>query len=124
MTNDPLPDVDRRLRGAFEPDAAAVARVTVAAGEASRRGRRRQALRLAWAGGAVLAAALGTAVYWRVASAPVIEQAPTDLLSGSFTGDVLVLSESDGSVSVSGPGSREDRPPDGFGIVLVEGDLK
>jgi hypothetical protein len=46
------------------------------------------------------------------------------LLSGSFAGDILVLSEPDGSVSVSGPGAREDRPPDGFGIVFVEGDFK
>jgi hypothetical protein len=121
-----LPDVDWRLREAFEPEAQAVARVTAGALSATAAcGRpRRLAQRLAWAGGAVLAAALGAAVYWRAASSPAAGQAPADLLSGSFTGDVLVLSEPDGSVSVSGPGTRDDRPPEGFGIVLVEGDAK
>jgi hypothetical protein len=121
-----LSHIDRRVREAFEPDALSVARVTagsVSAAPAHDRGRR-QALRLAWVGGTVLAAALGTAVYWRAASGPRAEPVPADLITGSFAGDVLVLSEPDGSVSLSGPGTREDRPPEGFGIVLVEGDLK
>jgi hypothetical protein len=32
------------------------------------------------------------------------------------------VSAPDGSVSVSGPGARDDRPQDGSGIVLVEGE--
>jgi hypothetical protein len=43
-------------------------------------------------------------------------------LSGSFTDGLLVLSLPDGSVSISGEGTRESRPPDGCGIVLVEGE--
>jgi hypothetical protein len=52
--------------------------------------------------------------------------APSDVttLSGSFAGGLLVLSMPDGSVSISDGGTREDRPPDGYGILLVEGELK
>jgi hypothetical protein len=43
-------------------------------------------------------------------------------LSGSLTDGLLVISLPDGSVSISDGGTRDSRPPDGYGIVLVEGD--
>jgi hypothetical protein len=43
-------------------------------------------------------------------------------LSGSLTDGLLVISLPDGSVSISDEGTRDSRPPDGYGIVLVEGD--
>ena len=135
MTDDPLHDsgqegrlpheVDRRLRETFEPDGIAVARVVAAAasGTAPLRGHDRRALRLVWAGGAVLGLTIATAVYWR--SAVFVPPEPQGyVLSGSFNDDVLVLSAPDGSVSLSGPGARDDRPADGSGIVLVEGDVR
>ena len=45
-------------------------------------------------------------------------------LSGSLTDGLLVLSLPDGSVSISDEGARENRPPDGYGIVLVEGESR
>jgi hypothetical protein len=135
MTDDPLHDsgqagrlpheVDRRLRETFEPDGTAIARVVAAAasGEVPRRRRRRRPLRLAWAAVAVLAVAIATTAYWRAGI--VAQPEPRGVvLSGSFTNDVLILSAPDGSVSLTGPGFRDDRPQDGSGIVLVEGDLK
>lgn len=122
MTHDPLREVDRRLRETFEPDAVAVARVVAGAASAGSARRRRRLLRLAWAAAALFAVG-GTAAFWH--SRSVRRPEPPELvLSGSFTDDVLVLSAPDGSLSLSGPGARDDRPPDGYGIVLVEGDLK
>ena len=125
MTHDLPDEVDRRLREPFEPDGVTVARVVAASasGTAPRRGHRRRALTLAWAGGALLGLTIATAVYWRSA-ASLPPDPPAYVFSGSFNDDVLVLSAPDGSVSLSGPGARDDRPPDGSGIVLVEGDPK
>jgi hypothetical protein len=127
MRHEPSPDIDRRLRDAFEPDSRAAARVAAraASGGATRPSRPgRLVPRLVWAGGAVLAMAIATTVYWRTVPASAPEPQPAILLSGSFTDDVLIVSEPDGSVSLSDQGARDDRPPDGSGIVLVEGDLK
>jgi hypothetical protein len=73
---------------------------------------------------AILAVAIATSVYWRGGTVVQPEPSADLVLSGSFTDDVLILSAPDGSVSLSGPGTRDDRPPDGSGIVLVEGDFR
>jgi hypothetical protein len=127
MRHEPLPDIDRRLRQAFEPESLTVARVVAgaASGDATRPSRPgRLVPRLVWAGGVVLAMALATTVYRRAGLAVLPEPPVELLLSVSFTDDVLVVSAPDGSVDLCGPGARDDRPPDGSGIVLVEGDSR
>jgi hypothetical protein len=124
MTHDPQPDIDRRLREAFEPDSRAVARVMTGA-STDTAARRHWPPRLAWATVVVLAVVAGATAYWR--SVPAVQpEAPQELLllSGSFTDDVFVVSAPDGSVYLSGPGARDDRPPDGSGIVFVEGEFR
>jgi hypothetical protein len=45
-------------------------------------------------------------------------------LVGSVTDGLLVVRLPDGSVAVTGGEVRQDRPDDGYGIVLVEGELR
>jgi hypothetical protein len=45
-------------------------------------------------------------------------------LSGTFTEDLLVVPLPDGSVAVTGGEARRERPQHGYGIVLVEGELR
>jgi hypothetical protein len=53
---------------------------------------------------------------------PAPDLPPSGELDGWFAGDVLVAPMADGSVAIIGPGARDDRPPDGLGIVLVSGE--
>jgi hypothetical protein len=133
MTDDPLHDsrqagrlpheIDRRLRETFEPDGVSVARVVAAAASGEAPGHRRGSLRLAWAAVALIAVAVAAGIYERP-RAPAPAEPAELLISGSFTEDVLILRAPDGSISLSGPGVRDDRPQDGSGIVFVEGDPK
>ena len=120
MTHEEPPDVDRRLRDAFRLDPRVVAKVVRAALEPEARVPLRWRL-AAGAGAAVVAVSAALALWpHRPAQVP-----PEDMsLSGSFTNGVLVLPLPDGSVSISDDGTRESRPPDGYGIVLVEGELR
>lgn len=140
-SHEPCADVDARIRTAFEPHPGAAARVTRAAlaaevshppataGAPGSPARRRQALR--WLGVAataavvILAASLALRPSRTVTSsdhAADTDGAPS--LTGSFADGLLVVSLPDGSVSILGGEPREDRPPDGYGIVLVEGEFR
>ena len=122
MPDDPRPDVDRRLRGAFGDDPAAVARIVEGALARSTPAPNRGWLRLVAGAAAVcIAAAL---VFWPSPPATEPKPPPTLSLSGSFTDGLLAVSLPDGSTSITSAGAREDRPPDGYGIVLVEGEIK
>jgi hypothetical protein len=121
MKNDSPPDIDRRVRDAFAASPETVARV-VGGAMADRAPRRRRG----WVPGLVATAAvvvIATAVaLWPTRPEPTPPE--STFLSGSFTDGVLVVSLPDGSVSISGDASREDRPPDGCGIVVVEGGVR
>lgn len=120
MTHERPPDLDRRLRDAFPRDTHAVARVVRVALAAETR----RSLLKRVAVGAVGAAALVAAIsaVWPARPAPgSLDVIP---LSGFLTDGVLVISLPDGSVSISDEGTRDSRPPDGYGIVLVEGDSR
>ncbi len=121
MRNDSPPDADRRVRDAFAVKPDAVARVAAAALRAERPRARRY-----WAPGLIATGAvalLGAALALWPPRHPV--PAPdVETVSGSLTDGVLVVPLPDGSVSISGGASRDDRPPDGCGIVFVEGGLK
>jgi hypothetical protein len=122
MPDEPRPDVDRRLRGAFGDDPAAVARIVEGALARSTPAPNRGWLRLVAGAAAVcIAAAL---VFWPSPPATEPKPPPTLSLSGSFTDGLLAVSLPDGSTSITSAGAREDRPPDGYGIVLVEGEIK
>jgi hypothetical protein len=122
MPDEPRPDVDRRLRGAFGDDPAAVARIVEGALARSTTAPNRGWLRLVAGAAAVcIAAAL---VFWPSPPATEPKPPPTLSLSGSFTDGLLAVSLPDGSTSITSAGAREDRPPDGYGIVLVEGEIK
>ena len=119
MTHERPPELDRRLREAFQPDSRTVARVVRGARVAeARQVRWRVAL------GVGVAAALIAAVSTRWPAQPAPGSLEVMSLSGSLTDGLLVLSLPDGSVSISDEGAREDRPPDGYGIVLVEGESR
>lgn len=138
MTEPDTPDIDRRIRAAFRDDDAAAARIAQAAlvgedvsarrvsrdatGDASRR--RRQWAAVAAGAAALLAAS--AVVFWPVhplpepgAGAPVRQ-----LLVGSIRDGALIVPLPDGSTSISWGAARDDRPPDGSGIVFVEGAVK
>ena len=125
MADDPGLSLDQRLRDAFDPDPRAGARVAARALAERAARRRRGWLRVAAAvcpaaALVVLAVAL---VRWPSAPASDVEAAPVSL-SGSFTDGLLIVPLPDGSVSITGGDARLDRPQDGYGIVLVEGELR
>jgi hypothetical protein len=123
MTLEP-DDLDHRLRAAFEPSPDSVSRVVEAA--ASGRGTsHRFGLRPALVSlGVVGLVALAGAGFWARGhlEAPRVPPAASPGLAAWFDDEVLVVSESDGSVSLVGPGGRDERPSDGEGIVLVLGE--
>jgi hypothetical protein len=115
-------EIDRQVRESFGLEPAAVRRIVDGA-QAAPADRPPHA----WAGRMVLAAAtvlvLAAAVAWWPRAQVV--QAPADLVvSGSLDGDVLVLTFPDGSTSILGADRGDERPLDGFGIVLVDGGLQ
>ena len=77
------------------------------------------------AGAAVLLVASALA-FWPARPLPTPESDPlaSPMLSGLLTDGALVVSLSDGSTFISWGGARDDRPPDGSGIVLVEGAIR
>jgi hypothetical protein len=54
---------------------------------------------------------------------PAAEPEPATVsLSGSFTDGLLVVSLPDGSVAITGGEARRDRPQEGYGLVLIQGE--
>ena len=53
--------------------------------------------------------------------APGAEPFASPILLGSIDNGALVVALPDGSTSISWGGARDDRPPDGSGLVIVEG---
>jgi hypothetical protein len=111
-------EIDRKVRESFRLEPTAVTRIVAGAQAVADRPPH------VWAGRVALAAAtmlaLAAAVAWW--PRPPVVPAPSDApLSWSLAGDVLVVAWPDGSASILGPDRDAERPPDGFGIVLVEG---
>ena len=128
MTTEPDDNVDRAVRDAFVVDGAAVDRVAnQALLAAAPRRTRRLATGAAWSLAAVVVVAGLTVWLTRpVALPPSTPAADVSVLdlSGSLVDGVLVLPIPDDGVVIVGPGERDDRPSDGYGIVLVEGELR
>jgi hypothetical protein len=121
MRNDSPPEIDRRIRDVFTARPETASRIVAGAMAHGVPVRRRR-----WVPGLVATTAVvviaTTLALWPSRSVPTLPE-PT-ILSGSFTDGVLVVSLPDGSVSISGDASREDRPPDGCGIVVLEGGVR
>jgi len=120
MTDDPHAPLDDRLRKAFEADHLAVSRLAREALTAHAPARRRRRWFAALSAAACLAAAL---VFWPSRPLPRVEPA-TAVLVGTVTDGLLIVPLPDGSVAITGGEVRQDRPDDGYGLVLVEGDLR
>jgi hypothetical protein len=130
MTDGSGPDIDRRLRDAFAGDPAAVRRVAVGAEARSRRNA--EGRRAAFAARAAALCVTGGAVLAMVMLLLPVRTPPPDAgpeparvsLSGTFTEGLLVVPLPDGSIAVTGGEARQERPEYGYGIVLVEGELR
>jgi hypothetical protein len=119
MTLERPPDVDRRVRDAFGGNEAAAARIALGAfARAAKPSRRSSSWRYAVlpAAGLVL---LG--IYLVQPRSVPLKSAEPPALSGTLADGMLVVSMPDGSVSITDASMRDDRPPDGVGIVFVEG---
>jgi hypothetical protein len=121
MSDDPHARLDERLRAAFEPGPPAAARIAGAAlsDRAATRPRRWLGLAAAAATGCIVSAL----VFWPSRPLPRAEPATADLI-GSVTDGLLVVGLPDGSVVITGGEARQDRPDDGYGLVIVEGELR
>ena len=114
-------DIDRQLRESFGVEPAAVRRIVAGAKAApGRLPLRNWALRTGLAAAVVLT--LAAMAWWPRPQSPAEPAAP--VVSGVLYDGVLVLTFPDGSASIVGADRGDERPPDGFGIVLidVEGD--
>jgi hypothetical protein len=125
MADDPHATLDRRLRDAFDGDPGGASRAAAAALADDGKSRRRGWLRAAVV---VFPAALlvGLALEMARWTSPSVPRLEPELvsLSGSLTDGLLVVPLPDGSTSITGGESRRGRPGDGYGIVLVEGELR
>jgi ferric-dicitrate binding protein FerR (iron transport regulator) len=111
------PGPDERIRRAFDPDPVAASRVVRDALDHAPRAL--PARRLAFAAGAGLLCVAAVLALWMSPGPPEIESLNASLVDG-----VVVLPLPDGSASITSAEARDDRPPDGYGIVLVEGELR
>jgi hypothetical protein len=125
MTDDPYASLDGRLRDTFKTDPSAAARIAEAAFADQARAPRRSRLRVAAVvcpAAAVTCLAMALA-FWPSRPAPQVEPAAVPL-SGSFADGLLVVPLPDGSIAIMGGEARQNRPQYGYGIVLVEGELR
>jgi peptidoglycan/LPS O-acetylase OafA/YrhL len=121
MADDSFANVDARLREAFEPDPRAAARVAGAAYASSTWSWRPR--RLAAASAAAIVCLAAVLLLWPPRPVPHVEPAGA-VLVGSVTDGLLVIALPDGSVAITGGEARQARPEYGYGIVLVEGELR
>jgi len=113
-------EVDRRIRESYRVEPAAIRRVVESAqGASAIAPRRAWALRTAVAATAGVLALSAAVLWWP--RAPIVPAPAESVVSGSLTDGVLVLTWPDGSTSILGPDRGDERPPDGIGIVMVEG---
>ena len=118
MADNPHAPLDGRLREAFEADpraASRVAREALAARAKSPWGGRLSAV-----SAAAIVCLAAVLVLWPSRPVPPAEPAGA-VLVGSVTDGLLVIPVPDGSTAITGGETRQDRPKEGYGLVLVEG---
>ncbi len=130
MTNEPKEPnehVDQTLRDAFPVDRGVAVRVSDRVLAAPPHPRRRASLAASLALAAVTLCAGLVAWLSRPPARPspvTTAPAPVTELTGSFVDGVLSVSIPGDGVVIAGPGQRDDRPPEGSGVVLLEGDAR
>jgi hypothetical protein len=115
------PGPDERIRRAFDPGPVAASRVVRDALDHAPRAL--PARRLAFAAGAGLLCVAAVLALWMSSGPPALVP-EIESLNASLVDGVVVLPLPDGSASITSAEARDDRPPDGYGIVLVEGELR
>jgi hypothetical protein len=124
MVNDPNERVDERLRATFAVDDGAATRLANRALTGPRRNMRRR-VSLAFAAVALCAGFAAWLSSPTTVAPPAARQTPAVTeLSGSFVDGVLVVSIPGDGVVIAAPEPRDDRPRNGSGIVVVEGDIR
>ncbi len=127
MTTEPNEHVDQTLRDAFAVDDDAARRVSDHALAAPPHHRRRASLVASLALAAVTLCA-GLAAW--LSRPPVrpspATTAPADItqMTGSLVDGVLIVPIPGDVIVIAGPDQRDDRPPVGSGVVLLEGDAR
>lgn len=128
MTTEPEPNdrVDQALRDAFAVEDAVAGRVSAQALAAPTHHRRR-ASRVASLALAAVTLCAGLMAW--LSRPPVRPSRATTAaanveLTGSFVDGVLIVPIPDDVIVIAGPDHRDGRPPEGSGVVLVEGDAR
>lgn len=124
MTTEPNERVDQTLRDAFAVGDDVAKRVSDDALAAPPHHRRRAPLvaSLALAAVTVCAGVVAWLSYPPIRPS-LVTKAPKDVteLTGSFVDGVLIVPIPGDAIVIAGPGQRDDRPPKGSGVVLLEG---
>jgi hypothetical protein len=127
MTTEPNEHVDQTLRDAFPVDDDAGMRVSADALAAPPYHRRRASLVASLALAAVTVCVGVVAWLSRPPVRPsLVTTAPVDVteLTASFVDGVLIVPIPGDVIVIAGPDQRDDRPPEGSGVVLLEGDAR
>jgi hypothetical protein len=127
MTTEPNEHVDQTLRDAFAVDDNVARRVSDHALVALPRHRRRASVVASLALASVTLCAGLVAWLSRPPVGPSrVTTAPANVteLTGSFVDGVLIVPIPGDVIVIAGPGPRDDRPPEGSGVVLLEGDVR
>jgi hypothetical protein len=127
MTTEPNEHVDQTLRDAFAVDDDVARRVSANALAAPPHHRRRAPLVASLALAAVTLCAGLVAWLSRTPVHPsLVTTAPANVteLTGSFVDGVLIIPIPGDVIVIAGPDQRDDRPPEGSGVVLLEGDAR
>ncbi len=127
MITEPNEQVDETLREAFPVDDGMARRVSGRA-LAQRRHRRRRPPLVASLALATVTLCAGLVVWL---SRPPARSSPATTapahvaeLTASFVDGVLIVPIPGDGIVIAGPDRRDDRPPEGSGVVLLEGDAR
>jgi hypothetical protein len=127
MTTEPNDQVDQTLRDAFAVDDDVAGRVSARALGPPLHHRRRVALVASLALSAVtLCAGVAAWLSYPPIRPSLGTEGPKDVteLTGSLVDGVLIVPIPGDVIVIAGPGQRDDRPPEGSGVVLLEGDAR
>jgi hypothetical protein len=127
MTTEPNERVDQTLRDAFAVGDDVAERVSEHVLEARSHHRRRAGLVASFALASVtLCAGVVAWLSYPPIRPSLVTNVPKDVteLTGSFLDGVLIVPIPGDVIVIAGPDQRDDRPPEGSGVVVLEGDAR